>query len=265
MLMTLLISVNVQAENLKLERNLRIVGGQVARPGQFPHAAALILHLTLSRSSFCGGNIIHQNYILTAAHCLDDITRVEVLAGVHNIWRNADYREMVEPRDIRKHPQYNQETLLNDIGLVFLLQRIPLNSGGMQRIALPPRNHMTNRFVGSTGTIIGWGRTSDTSVGISDVLRFVTLPIIADQQCIDTYNTNFNYFNPTNMCISGARGSSCNGDSGSGMHLNINGQMTLIGLVSYGSSTCESGHPPVMTRVTSYLEWIAANTGIRLM
>lgn len=55
----------------ELDRNLRIVGGLVARVAQFPHAAALVLHLTRTRNpSFCGGNIIHPNYILTAAHCL---------------------------------------------------------------------------------------------------------------------------------------------------------------------------------------------------
>lgn len=52
---------------IEIDRNLRIVGGAVARPGQFPHAVALVLHLTQSRSSFCGGSIIHQNFILTVS------------------------------------------------------------------------------------------------------------------------------------------------------------------------------------------------------
>lgn len=50
-----------------IERNLRIVGGNPARPGQFPHAVALILHLTQNRESFCGGSIIHPAYILTVS------------------------------------------------------------------------------------------------------------------------------------------------------------------------------------------------------
>jgi secreted trypsin-like serine protease len=106
---------------------------------------------------------------------------------------------------------------------------------------------------------------STASQSLSDSLRFVTLAIVRDQHCADVYNQEFRFFNPTNICVSGARGSSCGGDSGSGQHLTINGRLTLIGLVSYGSENCESGHPPVMTRVTSYLDWIAANTGIRLL
>lgn len=49
------------------------------------------------------------------------------------------------------------------------------------------------------------------------------------------------------------------------MHVTINGKMTIIGIVSYGSATCETGHPPVMTRVTSYLDWIENNSGVRLV
>lgn len=159
-------------EHYGIDRNLRIVGGSPARPNQFPHAVALILHLTQSRSSFCGGSIIHQHYILTAAHCLDDVTRIEVQAGVNNIFRGTpEYRETVLPRDLRSHPQYNPDTLLNDIGIVFVLNRIPFGSS-MQRIALPPRSQVNNRFVGSQGTVIGWGRTSDSKYKIDTTFRF---------------------------------------------------------------------------------------------
>lgn len=153
----------VRSDFLDIERNLRIVGGLVSRPSQFPHAAALILHLTRNNRvehSFCGGSIIHQNFVLTAAHCLDDVHNVEVLAGVHNIWGTAHYRANVPPRDLRSHPQYNRNTLINDIGLIHLLRRISFGSS-MQRIALPQQAHANNRFIGSTGTVIGWGRTSD--------------------------------------------------------------------------------------------------------
>lgn len=100
---------------------------------------------------------------------------------------------------------------------------------------------------------------------LSDALRYVQLPILSDQLCNEVYNADYRFFNPTNICLSGERGSSCNGDSGGGLHVTINSQMTIIGLVSYGSATCAGGHPPVMTRITSYLDWISANTGIRIM
>lgn len=51
----------------EMDRNMRIVGGTVARVAQFPHAVALALHLTFTRSSFCGGSIIHPSYVLTVS------------------------------------------------------------------------------------------------------------------------------------------------------------------------------------------------------
>lgn len=90
------------------------------------------------------------------------------MAGVHSIFRGSpQYRLMVESRDVRQHPQYNRGTLINDIGLVFLLRRIPLNNV-MQPIQLPSRAQSRNRFIGDSATIIGWGRFSD---GKSRVFR----------------------------------------------------------------------------------------------
>lgn len=84
-----------------------------------------------------------------------------MLAGVQSIFRGTpQYRERVEPRDIRKHPGYNSDTLLNDIGLVYVVRRFVFNNV-IQSIALPPRSQMLNRFIGTEGTVIGWGRFSD--------------------------------------------------------------------------------------------------------
>lgn len=67
MVLLLLCAAYQVRSQLDIDRNLRIVGGSVARVGQFPHAVALILHLTRSRSSFCGGSIIHPSYVLTVS------------------------------------------------------------------------------------------------------------------------------------------------------------------------------------------------------
>lgn len=136
-------------------------------------------------------------------------------------------------------------------------------STSIQPIALPTRAQRNNRFTGGMGTIVGWGRTRDSSQALSNQLRFVSLPIVADAACERVYNQDYRYFTPSNICIDGTNGSSCNGDSGSAMHLTTNGRMTIIGIVSYGSATCETGHPIAMTRVTSYLDWISSNTGLR--
>lgn len=108
---------------------------------------------------------------------MDDVTRIEVQAGIQRIFRGTPtYRSIVQAgRNIRVHPQYNSETLLNDIALIFLVNRIPMNDV-MQRIALPPRSHANNRFVGFFGIVIGWGRFND---GRSTSLSYFTLLHVA--------------------------------------------------------------------------------------
>lgn len=67
LLASCIVNVICGGDQLVIERNLRIVGGSVTRPHQFPHAVALILHLRDTQSSFCGGSIIHANYVLTVS------------------------------------------------------------------------------------------------------------------------------------------------------------------------------------------------------
>lgn len=74
----------------------------------------------------------------------------------------------------------------------------------------------------------------------------------------------YDYFNPrNNICISGTDGSTCNGDSGGSASIVERGVQVLIGIVSYGSSTCQGGHPVALVRVTSYLDWIRGMTQLR--
>lgn len=150
----------IDVVDVNISRHIRIVGGSNATNAQFPHAAALFLHLTTGES-FCGGSIIHASYILTAAHCLDDLVRIDVQAGSMTIFQgNPQYRATVFPRDTRQHAQYNKETLRNDIGLITLNQPIRFTNG-IRAIALPARYLATTSFTGQIPFVVGWGRLSD--------------------------------------------------------------------------------------------------------
>lgn len=114
---------------VRVDRNSRIIGGAEARKGQFPYMVALILGLPNYGQSFCGGSIISPSFVLTAAHCLEEVIQVNVLAGIHNIFTDTPvYNHAVFPNRIRMHPEYNSTTLQNDIGLLFLDRLLPLSS-----------------------------------------------------------------------------------------------------------------------------------------
>ena len=109
-----------------LTRETKIVGGYVAAEGQFPFQVAIFLNAALG-SLFCGGSIIHKNWVLTASHCLDGILNAEVYVGVHNIVTGPAYWGKYVPlNDLIMHSKYDAEHLNNDIALVRLTTAIPM-------------------------------------------------------------------------------------------------------------------------------------------
>ena len=102
----------------------KIVGGVEATPNQWPWQVALFI----DNAWFCGGALISENYVLTAAHCADGATYFDIMAGAHNV------RESSEPNRVEitsfngwTHPEWDPNTLSNDIALVELPEPINFN------------------------------------------------------------------------------------------------------------------------------------------
>lgn len=128
LLLILIAFVNL-GETHELGRDNRVVGGIESRPHQFPFLVALILTVNHRSQSFCGGSIIGKNHILTAAHCIENITKIDVMAGVHNVFEDTPiFHSEIFPRDYLMHFAYNSATLENDIALIYLRRAIPLSS-----------------------------------------------------------------------------------------------------------------------------------------
>uniref|UniRef100_A0A182V8E1 Peptidase S1 domain-containing protein n=1 Tax=Anopheles merus TaxID=30066 RepID=A0A182V8E1_ANOME len=123
---------------------------------------------------------------------------------------------------------------------------------------LPARSD-TRQFGGFTGTVSGFGRTSDGSSATSAVVRFTRNPVMTNADCIARWNTAL--IQPQNVCLSGEGGrSSCNGDSGGPLTVQDGGSLQ-IGIVSFGSAAgCSIGMPSVYARVSFFLPWIEANS-----
>ncbi|XP_066144717.1 transmembrane protease serine 9-like [Euwallacea fornicatus] len=230
------------------DHGLRIVGGEVAQRNSFPYQVALIIN----NSGFCGGSIISNSWVLTAAHCISSTSSVQVIAGAHN--PSTTVNETNQVRINAKfniiHDDYDSRALLNDIALSRV--DIPIENKGISAIKLAPAN--SGNFVGSSAVLTGWGRTSDSSNVIASELHTIQLPIITNAVCQNSFG---NYVQDQHICTSGAgnRGA-CNGDSGG--PLVVEGYE--VGIVSFGSRSCEAGHPTVYARVSAFSEWIAKKT-----
>ena len=240
----------------------KIVGGFEAEPNQWPWQVALFI----DNAWFCGGALISENYVLTAAHCADGATYFDIMAGAHNV-REATEAHRVEITSFNGwvHPQWDPNTLSNDLALIELPE--PINFNDYIKPSCQP-SASDSADVGELVTCTGWGKPSDSAGGISPVLRMVEdRPIISNKECNDIYGI----VGEGVVCIdtTGGKGT-CSGDSGGPLNMKFDvvdkdgvaGQKwKQVGIVSFGASAgCEVGYPAGFTRNAYYMDWICSET-----
>merc|ERR1711872_590590 len=235
----------------------KIVGGFEAEEHEWPWIVALFI----DDMWFCGGALISDEFVLTAAHCAEDASRFDILAGAHNVRADSEPdRVEISSYNGWTHPQWDSNDLSNDLALIRLPEKITFND--YIRPACLPTPDLT-ADPGFLVTPIGWGRPSDSASGISPVLRMVQdLPLITNKECNDVYGIVGD--GVVCMDTSGGKGT-CNGDSGGplGYYDESRERWIEVGIVSFGASAgCEVGYPSGFTRTHYYLDWIKEQAGL---
>jgi len=231
----------------------RIVGGTQADVNEWPWQAALV---TQSRQ-FCGGSLINDRYVLTAAHCTDGMTASEitVLLAEHKL-SNSGETELVtrSVSEIIEHSKYDDNTLVNDIALLKLESPVTV-SDTVLPVCLPPEGL---KYANEKAWVTGWGTTSYGG-SAANVLREVKVKVWSNAQC---RNGNLGDAITNKMLCAGSTGKdSCQGDSGGPLVFkNDDRDFEQIGVVSWGYGCGSEGYPGVYTRVNKYLDWIEKNT-----
>ncbi|MFB6830702.1 serine protease [Streptomyces hydrogenans] len=230
-----------------------VVGGTVASAGAYPYQVELWKRTSTGDwHPFCGGSIIGDRWILTAAHCAEATTaeRMIVTAGSNTL---DPAGTIYRVQEAVRHQDYNGDAAgsPNDIGLLKLSTPIaytPL----VQPIALPE----PAAYPGGTATLTGWGRTSGNGEA-SNTLQQANVTVLTVAECQVRWSGQ--KINTNHVCTydKGTGVSACLGDSGG--PLAQNGR--VIGIVSWGHSVCSGVYPSVHTNVAAYRSWITTKTG----
>ena len=229
----------------------RIVGGELANDGEFP-----FLVTVLPSGSLCGGSIISDRWVVTAAHCLEGLTAsdVSVRAGSNQLFSGYT---TYQAENIYLHPAYDNWTFDNDIALIQVSTAITAaKTASIDLLRSSNESSLLSDF--DEVIVAGWGTTSSGGTTSSNLLK-----VSVDVQYPSTCRANSDY-GPSeitdNMICAGVMGGgkdACQGDSGGPLvRYDGTGNPWLTGIVSWGYGCADADYPGVYTRVANYTDWI---------
>ncbi|XP_032745774.1 coagulation factor IX isoform X2 [Rattus rattus] len=246
---------NVTENSEPINDFTRVVGGENAKPGQIPWQVILNGEI----EAFCGGAIINEKWIVTAAHCLKPGDKIEVVAGEHNIDEKEDTEQRRNVIRTIPHHQYNAtiNKYSHDIALLELDKPLILNSY-VTPICVANKEY-TNIFLKfGSGYVSGWGKVFNKGRQAS-ILQYLRVPLVDRATCLRS--TKFSIYN--NMFCAGYREGgkdSCEGDSGGPHVTEVEGTSFLTGIISWGEECAMKGKYGIYTKVSRYVNWIKEKT-----
>ncbi|XP_049277126.1 CLIP domain-containing serine protease B15-like [Anopheles funestus] len=251
----------------------RIYFGEETERGAHPWAGLLFYDVGRNRTlPKCGGSLVTERYVITAAHCTVDKPNWKLLyvrfnefntSSTDNCTTLEDTDEVICREDyavesIVPHPEYNMHNNArpNDICILRLATDVTFNEYILP-LCLPFDLDIQNLPVADEMfTVTGWGETEDRRP--SDVQLHVDLPGLDNSECNSVYAIANVTLTDSQLCIGGLNGSdSCRGDSGGPLMRNVAGIWHLVGVVSFGARFCGTKNlPGVYTNVAKYLDWM---------
>ncbi|XP_029700082.1 coagulation factor VII isoform X4 [Takifugu rubripes] len=228
----------------------RIVGGVLEKRGGSPWQ---VLLRRADGSGFCGGTLISDQWVVSAAHCLEEGVD-HVTVGDYDKYRPDPGEQLIEVQKVVLHPHFHSFTFDSDVALLYLAR--PVTRGPTAAPACLPDPHLSKYLLqdGNYGKVSGWGVTKYLGRS-SRFLRKVDLPVVG----FDTCTASTEQVITDNMFCAGyldVHEDACSGDSGGPFVVNYRGTWFLTGVVSWGERCAAKGKYGVYTRLGNFLNWI---------
>nr|XP_033798819.1 transmembrane protease serine 3 [Geotrypetes seraphini] len=228
----------------------RIVGGNTSFEGQWPWQVSLHfqgIHL-------CGGSIITSQWIVTAAHCVNELY-FPALWGVQ-VGTVNQLNTQVSLNSVEKivfHHKYKSSSMANDIALMKLTTPLAFN-GFIQPICLPNYGEVFQE--GKVCWITGWGATEEGGDS-TQFMEYAGIPLISNKVC-NAKSVYGGIVSSSMLCAGYLEGGvdTCQGDSGGPLACEERMVWKLTGATSWGLGCAEKNKPGVYSRITSFLDWI---------
>uniref|UniRef100_A0A670ZTN6 Peptidase S1 domain-containing protein n=1 Tax=Pseudonaja textilis TaxID=8673 RepID=A0A670ZTN6_PSETE len=229
----------------------RIVGGRDAPPGAWPWQVSLqVYRFGVGYHHICGGVVISNNSLLTAAHCIRKWKYVSF-----NFKQFSVKLSSIQVKAIIIHSHFKKETYENDIALFKLQKPITFNDY-IQPICLLP----SPLFLGNDTLcyITGWGSAHEKG-GKKNILQEAQVDIIPQNIC-NRYDWYGGVVTTNMFCAGSENGAvdSCQGDSGGPLMCYIRDvtQYYLVGITSFGRGCGRPQNPGIYVRLVNYSNWL---------
>lgn len=246
----------------------RVVNGKEAEVHKFPW---IISMMDGSDYYYCGGSIISDQWILTAAHCVDGEPNnpaedMYVRVGDHDMTDDSDtpLAATFQVDYWLMHKNYDPDSTNNDIALLKLKKKIDFSSfkGTVAPVCLPtaPR-----KYYGETVTVSGWGLLSDGGKTPSK-LQEVDLKVIWMKECREDFKYRKDMITSRMMCtyrLGSENQDACQGDSGGPLvrFSEERGRYEQVGVVSWGIGCASPEYPGIFVKLSHYLQWMMKKAG----